>query len=295
MNRKLKKPPLRTMLLAFAPIVLWYYLIVIQPILIAFYYSLFDWNGGRSMPYAGLENYRILLMDPDFWNAAKNTLILVALCTVGQIGLALLCSFALAAKCIRWKEFHRTVLFFPVVVSAIVIGFIWTIIYNSQIGILNKLLTALGLSSWIRPWLDDPRLVIYSISLPAILKSVGLYLIMFLGAIKSIPEEIMECAELDGVTEYQKSVYITLPMIYSTFKVAVTLCVSGTMRIFDHIMVMTNGGPGKSSEVLALFSYNVSFGRMQLSYGSAIAVGTMLLTLAVTLLSRKVIGRGEPD
>jgi raffinose/stachyose/melibiose transport system permease protein len=113
---------------------------------------------------------------------------------------------------------------------------------------------------------------------------------MFMGAIKSIPSEILECAGLDGCNDFQKSIHITLPLIYDTFKVAVMICVSGTMKTFDHIFVMTRGGPGKSSQVLALYGYNISFDRMKISYGSTIAIGILILSFILTFLSREALG-----
>jgi len=216
--------------------------------------------------------------------------VIVILCTVGQVGGGLIVSFLLVSRGLKFKEFHRTVIFFPVVVPALVIGFIWSLMYNKDYGLVNWFLTFIGCEKLIIPWLDNPSYVVFTVSIPVILQYIGLYMVMFMGAIKSIPEEVYECANLDGCNEIQKSFYITLPMIYSTFKVAVMICVSGTMKIFDHILVLTNGGPGKSSQVLALYAYNMSFDRMKLSYGSTIAIGILILSFAITLSSRAVLG-----
>lgn len=285
------KPPKAWVIAAFlGPIVIWYAYVAIVPIFTATYYSLFNWKGGQSMSFVGLKNYAQLMADNEFWRSAKNNLIIVLLCTAGQVGIALLISFALVSRNLRFKELHRTIIFFPVVVSALVIGFIWSIMYNSSVGLINRMLTAMGLERWIQLWLDDPRIVIYTVSLPAVLQYVGLYMIMFMGAIHSIPDDIYESAYLDGASEWQKSMHITLPMIYPTFKVAVMICVSGTMKIFDHILVMTNGGPGKASQVLALYAYNVSFDKMKLSYGSTIAMATLVMSFILTVASRTLLG-----
>ena len=290
MRRTLPSPKPYVYMLFLAPIVVVYLLNAVLPIFISVFYSFFNWTGGRTMKFIGLGNYLDLARDLEFWRSAYNNLIIVILCTVGQVGLALVVSFLFISKSLRFKEFHRTVIFFPVTVSALVIGFIWSLMYNKDYGLINFFLRLLRLEKLILPWLDEPGYILITASLPVILQFIGLYMIMFMGAIKSIPEEILECAGLDGCNDFQRSVYITLPMIYDTFKVAVMICVSGTMKIFDHILVLTNGGPGKSSQVLALYSYKISFDRMKLSYGATISIGILILSIILTLGSRKLLG-----
>jgi raffinose/stachyose/melibiose transport system permease protein len=290
MRRTLPNPHPLVFLLFLAPILVIYLANVVLPIFISVFYSFFDWTGGRNMNFTGFGNYLDLIKDTEFWQSAYNNLIIVILCTVGQVGFALIVSFLLISRSLKFKEFHRTVIFFPVTVSALVIGFIWSLMYNKDYGLINFFLRLLRLERFILPWLDNPNYILITASIPVVLQYIGLYMIMFMGAIKSIPVEILECAELDGCNDMQRSVYITLPMIYNTFKVAVMVCVSGTMKIFDHILVLTNGGPGKSSQVLALYSYKISFDRMKLSYGATISIGILILSLALTLGSRKLLG-----
>ncbi|GHV81326.1 binding-protein-dependent transport systems inner membrane component [Spirochaetia bacterium] len=290
MRRTLSPPKWYVFVLFLAPILIIYFLNVVAPILISVYYSLFNWTGGLNKSFVGFENYINLAKDTEFWQSAYNNLIIVIMCTVGQVGFALIISFLLISRTLRLKEFHRTVVFFPVTVSALVIGFIWSLMYNKDYGLINFFFRLFGLEKFIIPWLDNPSYVLITASIPVVLQYIGLYMIMFMGAIKSIPEEILECAELDGCNDWQRSLHITLPMIYDTFKVAVMVCVSGTMKIFDHILVLTNGGPGKSSQVLALYGYKMSFDRMKLSYGMTISIGILLLSMVITLGSRKLLG-----
>jgi raffinose/stachyose/melibiose transport system permease protein len=290
MARKLPNPKPITFFIFLGPVLALFLFIAILPIGVSLYYSLFDWTGGRMMHFQGLVNYMVLAGDGEFWFSAFNNLMIVVLCTIGQVGLGLVVSFLLVSRGLKFKEFHRTTIFFPVVVSALIIGFIWSLMYNADYGLINWFLKLVGLQRLILPWLDNPRYIIFTVSLPIVLQYVGLYMIMFMGAIKSIPEEVYECAYLDGCNEFQKSVYVTFPMIYDTFKVAVMICVSGTMKVFDHILVLTNGGPGKSSQVLALYAYNIAFDRMKLSYSSTIAIGILVLSFIITLSSMAVLG-----
>jgi raffinose/stachyose/melibiose transport system permease protein len=273
-----------------APILAVYLANAVLPIFISLFYSFFNWSGGRTMKFTGPGNYLELVRDMEFWKSACNNFIIVIICTVGQVGLALVVSFLLISRSLKFKEFHRTVIFFPVTVSALVIGFIWSLMYNKDYGLVNFFLRLLHLQRFILPWLDDPAYILITASIPVVLQYIGLYMIMFMGAIKSIPEEILECAGLDGCNDLQRSLHVTLPMIYDTFKVAVMICVSGTMKIFDHILVLTNGGPGKASQVLALYSYKISFDRMKLSYGATISIGILILSVVLTLGSRKLLG-----
>lgn len=290
MRRTLPKPKTYVFILFLAPILAVYLLNAVLPIFISIFYSFFNWTGGRTMKFIGLGNYLELVKDGEFWRSAYNNLIIVIMCTVGQVGFALIVSFLLISRVLKFKELHRTLIFFPVTVSALVIGFIWSLMYNKDYGLINFFLRLFGMERLILPWLDNPSYILVTASLPVVLQFIGLYMIMFMGAIKSIPEEILECANLDGCSDFKRSIYITLPMIYDTFKVAVMICVSGTMKIFDHILVLTNGGPAKSSQVLALYSYKISFDRMRLSYGATISIGILVLSVILTLGSRKLLG-----
>ena len=290
MRRTLSKPKRYVFILFLAPILIIYLANAVFPIFISVFYSFFNWTGGRTMRFIGFSNYLELVRDDEFWRSAGNNLIIVVMCTVGQVGIGLVVSFMLVSRALKLKEFHRTVIFFPVTVSALVIGFIWSLMYNKDYGLVNYFLRLLRMDRLILPWLDNPDYILVTASVPVILQYIGLYMIMFMGAIKSIPDEILECAGLDGCNDFQRSIHITLPMIYDTFKVAVMICVSGTMKIFDHILVLTNGGPGKSSQVLALYAYRVSFDRMRLSYGATISIGILALSIILTLGSRKLLG-----
>jgi raffinose/stachyose/melibiose transport system permease protein len=170
----------------------------------------------------------------------------------------------------------------------VVVGFIWQMIYSSDYGILNALLRLTHFESLIRPWLDSPKQVIYSVTVPLIWQYLGVPLIIFTSAIQSIPKDIYEVCEVDGITGFKKAFYITLPLIYDTIKVAIMLSISSNMLVFSHILILTGGGPGTSSMVLALYAYNSSFSKMQLGYGGTIAIGTFILSFGLVLLFKKI-------
>ncbi len=290
MERGLFKPKSRVFIGYLALPVAWYVFVVVMPLILALRYSLYDWSGGPRMRFVGLSNYAELIKDTDFWLSFKNNVIITLLCIVGQIGIAFVLAALMTTRVLKFKEFHRTVIFLPVVLSAVVIGFIWTLMYNQQIGILNWVLRAIGLESLIKPWLDDPKIVIYSVSVPLIWQYIGFYLVILMASLQSIPKEIFEAAEIDGADGFKRTIYIILPLLADTLKVSVMLCIAGNMKVFDHICVMTGGGPGKSSMVMAQYAYNNSFIMFKLGYGSTISVGILILSLAIILLSRKLMG-----
>ncbi|WP_274652095.1 carbohydrate ABC transporter permease [Paenibacillus humicola] len=290
MGKKLPNPRWTTIYGFMLPGILVYLFIVIVPLALSIHFSFYKWSGGLSKDFIGFHNYSQLLQDAKFWFSFRNNMIITLLSIIGQLGIAFVLAVILQAKWVKLRELHRTVLFLPVVLPAVVVGFIWNLIYSQNYGILNSLLKGLHLADWIRPWLDDPKIVIYSVTIPIIWQWIGLYLIIFMASIQSIPGEIYEGAEIDGATGFKKVIYITLPMMYDTLRVAIMLCIAGNMKIFDNIFVMTGGGPGNSSTVMAQYAYNTSFGKFQLGYGSAISIGMIVLSLGLILLSRRLMG-----
>lgn len=279
-----------TIYLYMLPGTLLFAFIIIIPLLLSIYFSLYKWSGG-PMEFVGLNNYMQLLQDRHFWFSFRNNLIITALSIVGQLGIAFILAIVLQSKWVKLREFHRTVLFLPVILPAVVVGFIWNLIYSHDYGILNEFLRMVGLESWIQYWLDDPKIVIYSVTIPIIWQWVGLYLIIFMSAIQSIPSEVYEGAEIDGATGWKKAIHITIPMLRDTMMVALMLCIAGNMKIFDNIFVMTGGGPGNSSKVMAQYAYDISFGQFKLGYGSTVSIGMIVLSLILILLSRRLMGR----
>ena len=271
-----------------APGILLYVFVVFVPVAGALYYSGFEWSGGPNKTFIALQNYAALIKDTVFWKSFVNNLILTGLCIIGQIGFAFIMAMLLSSRSVYFKRFHRTVSYFPVTLSAVVIGFIWSMMYDYNYGLINRLLSAIGLEKWAQPWLSNQSIAMILVSLPLIWQYVGYYLVIIMSGLASIDAGIFEMAEIDGATAFQRAAYITLPMLKNTMLVCLTLCISGNMKAFDHIYVMTGGGPGNATTVMSLYAYNNSFVRYKLGYGSALSIGILVLSLAVTLLMRKL-------
>ena len=283
------KPKGRTIALYLLIPVIWYVFSVFVPLITAVFYSLFEWKGGPKKTFIGIDNYIALLQDETFWQAFSHNLYLVVACIIGQVGIAFVFVLIVNSRLVKLKGIHRTFGFFPSTISAVCIGFIWMMIYDYKRGILNWLLIQTGHEDSVQVWLNNPKLVMFLVAIPLIWQFIGYYMVILLSAISSVDAEIFEVAELDGANAFQRAIYIVLPLIKNTLLVCITLCVAGNMKAFDHIFTMTEGGPGTSSMVMAMYGYKISFAQMNMGYGSAISVGIFVVSLLVIGGSQKLV------
>lgn len=292
MKKSALKPEIRlAIILCLLPALVIYTYVVILPIISAFRYSLFNWSGGPNMKYIGIKNYQMLMKDKSFWAAFRNNVLITVLCVFGQIGIAFIFSAMLSSRFIKFKSLHRVVAYFPATISAVVVGFAWSFIFNYDYGLINVILRAVGLEKWAQAWLNNSESIIWIVCIPLIWQYIGYYMVIIMAAMSSIDPSIYEMAELDGASGIQRAVKITLPIIKSSIGVAVMLCIAGNMKIFDHIYVMTNGGPGTSSMVMALQVYKTTFVKNQFGYASAMSIAILILSLALVGGSRLIINR----
>jgi raffinose/stachyose/melibiose transport system permease protein len=158
---------------------------------------------------------------------------------------------------------------------------VWRIVFDYRYGLLNHLLGAFGMDGAQKIWLNEANSIMLVVSIPLIWQYIGYYMIILLSAITTIDKEIYEVAELDGAGVLRRAVHITIPLIKNTILICVTLCIAGNMKAFDHIYVMTSGGPGSSSNVMAMYGYITSFVQSNMGYGSAISMGIFILSLSI--------------
>lgn len=268
---------------------------VFVPLITAFVYSFFEWKGGPNKTFIGLENYVALIKDKTFWLSFTHNIYLVIVCIIGQIGLAFVFVLMINSKLVKLKSIHRTFGFFPSTVAAVSIGFIWKMIYDYNRGILNWFLDKIGRADLQKVWLNEESLVMLLVAIPLVWQFIGYYMVIILSAISSIDQEIFEVSELDGANAFQRAIYIVLPLIKNTLLVCVTLCIAGNMKAFDNVYVMTEGGPGNASMVMAMYGYKISFGQSNMGYGSAISVAIFILSLIVIGGSQQFIGSITKD
>ena len=265
--------------------------VVFIPIILAVRYSLYDWPGGKKMTFIGLQNFIEMVNDPAFWSSFYNNVYLTVFCLIFQIGLAFLFACLLHTRSAKLKGMHRVVAYFPVTVSAIVVGFVWSMIYDYNFGIINYFLNLMGRGDLARPWLAESSIIMTVVSIPLAWQYIGMYLIIILAAMTSIDPEVFEMSEIDGARARHKALYITMPLIKNTLIICIMLCISGNMRAFDHIYAMTRGGPGYDSSVMALYAYRISFMTMRMGYGSTLSIGILIISLILVLGSRVILQR----
>lgn len=267
--------------LALLPALLLFLVFVIIPVFWSAYYGFFNWKGLGEAKFIGLGNYNEILHDRIFWRALRNNLIIVASSLIGQIPIALILAIMLLKNSF-FSRLIRSAVFMPMVLSTVVVGLIWGYIYHPQFGLANKVLEIIGLESWTRAWLSDPKFNMLAISIPINWSNIGPYLVIFIAALQNISPEVNDAAQIDGATRWKKLILVTLPMIWGTVVVTMVLCISGSLKAFDHVIVMTGGGPAQSTELLATYMYNNTFDVYRYGYGSA--VSTMIMIISALLL-----------
>lgn len=272
------------------PALVLYLFFVIVPIFWSAYYGFFDWKGIGAAKFIGFDNYVEVIQDPIFWKAFKNNMLIVAASVFGQVPIAMVLALLLMRSTL-FQRVIRASVFMPMVLSSVVVGIIWGYIYHPQIGILNFLLEGIGLESWKKSWLSDPKVSMFALMVPIIWNYIGPYMIMFIAALQNISPEIEDAAQLDGVGPVRKLFAVTLPMIWDTVKVAVVLCISGSLKAFDLIYVMTGGGPAHSTELLASYMYNSTFNVYRFGFGSAISTAIIILSLFLIVGSQYLMKR----
>lgn len=268
------------------PTFLVYLLVFIIPVILVVVMSFFKFSGIRKFEFIGLANYRSLLHDKNVVIALKNNIFLVIVCLIGQLGIAFILACILNSKRVKGANIYRTLIYFPVTLSAVVIGYVWKFIYDYNYGLVTFFLKAIGRADLVTPLLSQVDYVMFFVCIPMIWQYVGFHLVIMMSAMTSIDKEVLEVAELDGCNGFQKAIYIVFPLIKPTLVVCVFLCISANMKAFDHIMTLTDGGPGNASQVLALYAYNASFRQFNMGYGSAVSVFILFVTAVMFFLSR---------
>jgi N-acetylglucosamine transport system permease protein len=277
------------------PALILYSVFVLYPYGRAFYISMTSWRGtSANMPWVGLDNYRRLLEDSRFMDALTRNLQLLIVLPIVTISIALLFAslFTGGGKGgeVKGSAFYRIVFFFPQVISAVIVGILFTYVYNPSYGILNSALDIVGLESLERAWLGDPATILWAIAAVAVWSSVGFYMVIFIASMQSIPTSFYEAAVLDGANRWRQFKDITLPLMWETIRTALIYIAIAALDFFTLVQVMTGGGGGvaaRKAEVAAIFMYGEAFTRSR--WGSASAVGVILLIL--TLLLSVVIMR----
>ncbi|WP_077533385.1 carbohydrate ABC transporter permease [Massiliimalia massiliensis] len=268
------------------PALVIYLIMVIIPIGQAIYYSLCDWNGISTPTFLGFENYITMFTNPDFGTVIKNTVISTILALLIQPTVALVFAFMIYRCAEKAQKVYRVLVFLPAVVAAASISLMFTLLFNSEIGPVNQILTSLGVQNPPN-WLSDAKIVLYSVITPMIYQFIGYYVVILLAGMQSLPEDIFESAALDGANVVQVFWKIVVPTQAETIIMCCVLIIGGAMKAFEHSYIMTWGGPGVASSFLGVYMYNTTFQGGKFGMGSAISIVIMVLAVTFAILLKK--------
>ncbi len=262
--------------------------IIIIPIIMSGYYSLHEWDGFTDMKFIGLQNYVELFTNKavNFPQSLLNALFFAGVSVGIQLPLSLVLALLLAKKR-RGSRFFLSVYFIPVLMSTVVIGQLWLKIYNPDYGILNVFLRAINLDSLTNVWLGDKGTALVSTFIPTLWQYTGYHMLLMYAGITGISPEIKEAALIDGASEWQINRKIIIPLIKPVLRVCVIISVTGSLKVFDMIYILTNGGPAHATEVPSTLLVQMLFLRNQYGFGSAIAVFLIALCFLFAIIIRK--------
>ena len=258
--------------------------ILIAPIAVSLYRSLYDWNGFSEATFIGFNNYIELFTNGSikFITSLKNSLILAFFSVFIQLPLALLLALLLGRGVKREKTF-LSIFFMPVLISTVVIGQLWLKIYNPDYGLLNRFLDAVNLGHLKHVWVGDVKTALGSIIVPTVWQYVGYHMLLMYAGVKGVDIDLREAAMLDGATKWQVDKYIIIPIIKPILRVSVIFAVTGSLKTYDLVRILTEGGPFQSTEVPSTLLENMLFLRNRYGMGSTISVMLILLCFAFAL------------
>jgi len=269
-----------------SPYMIFVLVFVLFPVLFCFFLTFHKWNIIAPMKFIAADNYIRLFQDRLFWKAIGNTLKFLLLHIPLQLIVSLTLAYLLNQK-IRAGAFFRASFFMPVIVSGVVVTILWQQLLGFDSGLINRLLTSIGLAKV--GWLVNPDIAIYSIAVMATWKNVGLYVILFLVGLQTVPPQYYEAAKMEGATRWQQFYHITLPMINPTIFMVVILSTIGGFNLFIEPYIMTGGGPLNQTLSAVLYIYKQAFQYYNMGYSATLGFFYAIMIMTVVILQKKFI------
>jgi multiple sugar transport system permease protein len=273
-----------------APYTAFLLLFAAYPIVFALVLVFLQWDLVTAPSFAGFDNVRLLANDGRFWRAVGNTFVFLSIHVPLQIMTALALALALNRQLVL-RSFWRAAFFLPVVISGAVVAILWSNLYATDVGLINKLLARVGLAPV--PWLTDPLTAMPAIAVMVTWKNVGFYMIIYLAGLQYIPRSCQEAIEIEGASSWQRFRHLTLPMLLPQTILVITLSTINGFQLFIEPYVMTGGGPLRRTYSVVLYLYTNAFSYQKMGYAATIGVALALIIGAVVLIQRRVIGKAE--
>lgn len=271
------------------PTILIFVVFLYIPFINAFKISMYKYKGyGEMTKFVGVDNYIAILQDKDFYNAFLNTFKLIGSDLLISLPIGFLLAYVLF-RGIRFKRFFNSALFIPYLISMVVVGCIWRIIYDPTIGPLNQILNAIGLRNLAQPWLSQKSTAMPSIIVTWLWRTIPFNMLICYANIMTLSRDYLEAADIDGATNLQKLRYLIIPHMKPTFLTLGILTVTNDLRAFDLVWVMTQGGPGGASEVLTSYVYSEAFVSQKFGAATAASIIMMVVMVTITILLQMLL------
>ena len=278
-----------------APAIFFLTVFLLYPLASSFELSLLDWNGlGSGERFVGLDNWVRLAHDTLFWKALGNNLLLAFFSVLIQLPIALVLAVVLD-EASKGSRVLKILYFLPMLMSSVALGVLFKNIYDPNFGPINAFLSAVHLDGLVRDWLGDPKYALASVIVVICWQNIPFYMVLFLAGLSSFPRELGEAARLDGASEKTIFWRIKLPHLQGTIRTGAMLAIVGSLRYFDLIFIMTDGGPEGASELMATYMFRTVFSSFQLGYGSTVASAMFIIVTIVASLTMRVTRRYETE
>jgi len=269
------------------PALLVFTIMVFYPIIQVFVKSFYDWNGLGAGTFIGMDNYVKLFDDTVFKISNKNALIFAVVITVFQMLFASIFALVVSNQRTKGRNFLRVAYFIPVVLSVTVVCQLWLNIYNADNGLLNRLFALVGLD-YKQNWLSSRDHAIYAIAFVNAWQWMGYQFALIMAGIKSIPNDYYEAARIDGATNIKAHLKITIPLLKETYKFCMIVSLTGGIKAFTEMFIMTKGGPGNATYTLTYMMYKAAFREFRYGYGLAAASILVLQCLIVIVIVNRL-------
>jgi raffinose/stachyose/melibiose transport system permease protein len=285
------KSALPVIVLFLPPALLLFTIFVVLPMGEAAWYSFFSWNGyGPPTEWLGLRNYEVALRNRVFLTALTNNFLIIAISLLVQVPLALFLANLLATR-IRGALVFRLIFFLPYVLADVAAGLIWRFVYDGDFGIISNAWVGLGFEPAY--FLAERETAMYAVLAVIVWKYFGFHMMLFIAGLQAIDKEVMEAAQIDGATGWQKFFRVTLPLLGSTVRLSVFFAVVGSLQLFDLVMPLTGGGPNNATHTMVTYLYQFGVVRLQIGFGSAVGVILFLISVTLAFSYRRVFMRHD--
>ena len=267
-------------LVCLLPALILFFTFLIYPTIQVFRMSMFKWGGfSNNQQFVGLDNFKILWADENFFRTVQNTILLIVVVTLFTVVLAVLFAAILSTEKIRGNNFFRIIFYIPNILSIVVIAGIFAAIYDPKAGLLNAVLP----EAWNKLWLGDQSVVIYSLAFALIWQAIGYYMVMYMAGMANIPASLYEAADLDGAGKIGKFFNVTLPLIWNSIRTTLTFFIISTINLsFLLVQILTDGGPDGSTEVFLSYMFKQAYTNSSYGYGMAIGVVVFIFSFGLS-------------